>query len=83
MMICEECKKNKQRSLSYPGGSTSTLLGFQPYFDEDGKYHNHDPNKITTYYNCSNGHKWVNSYVQSCWCGWPDKIETSNVGENI
>lgn len=35
-----------------------TLLYFQPYYDEDGNYHNTDHNTYTTEYACSNGHSF-------------------------
>jgi hypothetical protein len=34
------------------------------YYDEDGRYHNHDPN-ITTF-SCSRGHSWGESRQHEC-----------------
>jgi hypothetical protein len=35
-----------------------TLMHHKPYYDSSGKYHNHDRNKITTTYRCSNDHSF-------------------------
>ena len=46
----------------------------QPFYDKDGKYHDHDMNSSSTDYSCSNGHKWSSSSgPRECWCGWPNK----------
>lgn len=57
-MRCPECEREGKKSKVYVGMSTRTLMGWQPYYDEDGKFHNDDPNHTTTEYDCSNGHKW-------------------------
>jgi len=72
-MICLECKKKGLKSQVYPGVSSTTLLYCQPFYDEKGRYHDHDANTTTTEYSCSNGHKWVEKTTGSCWCGWPEK----------
>ena len=74
-MICPTCKKEGKKSKVYPGMGTSTLLFCPPFYDEDGKYHNHDSNRHTTEYSCSNGHKWAEENHGSCWCGWGKKKE--------
>ena len=55
-MRCKECEKQGLKSKVYPGTSWCTCLAWQPYYDEDGKYHNKNPNTTTTTYRCSNGH---------------------------
>jgi hypothetical protein len=67
-MKCLECVKNNQTSRVSVGGSTTTLMGFTPFYDEDGRYHSHDPNTKTTYYSCSNGHSWTETSKSKCWC---------------
>lgn len=59
-MQCPECQKEGKKSKVYQGMSTTTLLGWIPYWDEEGKYHNDNPNTTTTEYSCSNGHRWTN-----------------------
>ena len=68
-MICPECAKEGKTSCVYPGGSTSTLLMYSHFFDEQGREHFHDPNWTTTHYSCSNGHRWTEEDRPKCWCG--------------
>lgn len=69
-MKCPECVSEDKRSTIQIGTSVSTAMHRTPYFDEDGEYHNHDPNYTTTEYSCSNGHKWkASAGVKACWCG--------------
>jgi hypothetical protein len=57
-MKCPECVENGQTSKLYTNGNSSTLLGWtSPYYDEDGQYHSHNPNTVTSYYSCSKGHQ--------------------------
>lgn len=65
-MKCPTCKDLGVKSRVYPGMSYATCMGWQPYYDEDGQYHSHDPNTTTTDYTCSNGHEWTNSQVPPC-----------------
>jgi hypothetical protein len=72
-MICPECKKEGLKSKVYPGPLITTMMWCPPFYDEDGKLHNHDSNTSTTSCRCSNGHTWVDSSIGSCWCGWPEE----------
>src|SRR3989338_2501178 len=56
--LCPECKELGQKSTVCVGSSSMTLMGSRPYYDEDGHYHNENPNLIMTDYRCSRGHKW-------------------------
>ena len=67
-MKCKECVANGQKSKVYPGYSTTTCAGVQTFYDEDGKFHIHDPNVTTTTYTCSNGHEWVEDKRSKCFC---------------
>jgi hypothetical protein len=69
-MICKTCKELGLESFVYPGMGFTTAAYFQPFYDENGKYHNHDANTTTTSYSCSNGHGWTVVSTGSCWCGW-------------
>lgn len=66
-MKCSQCiEENKKSTVSSEGCST-TLLGYGgPFYDEDGIYHDHDPNIVTTYYRCSNGHRWHEKGSKQC-----------------
>lgn len=65
-MKCPVCVEKGLKSNVYVGMSTSTLMYCTPYYDEDGKYHNHDSNTHTTNYSCSHGHTWAESNNGSC-----------------
>ena len=58
-MTCQECKKTGHKSTVRMGGSTSTCMGYKPYYDEDGVYHSHDGNTVASMYSCSQGHSWT------------------------
>ena len=81
-MICKECKKKGLKSIVYPGVGQTTAMYFIPFYDEEGNYHDHDANTITTDYTCSNGHKWSKKTTGSCWCGWPGKEKDMNYHNN-
>ena len=68
-MICSECLELGLKSKVYVGCGSTTLAYSEPFYDEDGRYHNHNPNITTTEYSCSNGHKWTESSNYRCWCG--------------
>lgn len=57
-MKCPTCVEENEKSTVNVGGSTRTLMPTHTYYDEDGRYHHHDPNRIKTTYECSRGHRW-------------------------
>ena len=58
-MKCPECVKSGLRSRVYIGLSSTTLLNWTPFYDEDGQLRNvRNPNTTTTDYTCSQGHSW-------------------------
>ena len=57
-MKCPVCVEKGLKSCVYEGGTQTTLMCGQSYYDEDGNYHYNDPNTLTTSYSCSNGHRW-------------------------
>ena len=69
-MKCPQCQEENKQSRVYPGASSTTLAYYPPYYDEDGKLHDHDNNIITTDCRCSNEHEWTEKSNGSCWCGW-------------
>ena len=69
-MKCPFCiKENKKSFLQNLSGFT-TLMCDDSFYDEDGKYHYHDPNKRSNKYSCSNGHQFVLGEYKECWCGF-------------
>ena len=75
-MICSECKEQGLKSKVYPGTSSATLMWCPPFYDEEGNFHNHDANTITSEYSCSNGHSWTESSHGTCWCGWGEECQS-------
>lgn len=71
-MKCPTCVTEGEASRVYEGGSSSTAMYFAPFYDEEGRRHSHDGNRVTTQYRCSRGHSWASSRRGSCWCGWPE-----------
>lgn len=65
-MKCPQCVKEGKKSIVYPGSSSTTNMHWDPYYDEDGKYHSHDPNHHTKDYCCSKGHMWIKSGLDRC-----------------
>lgn len=65
-MICPKCKEEGKKSTVQSFGTMTTLLGYAIYYDEEGKYHDHDPNTHTTEYRCSNGHDILVSRKSQC-----------------
>jgi hypothetical protein len=70
-MICPQCREAGKKSRVYVGGNYTTCMYSPPFYDEEGRYHNHDPNSTTTDYTCSNGQSWQSVGKTGCWCGWP------------
>lgn len=65
-MKCPVCIEKGLKSSVYPGGGSCTAMYCAPYYDKDGKYHNHDMNTSTFGYSCSRGHRWSVSSNGSC-----------------
>lgn len=69
-MKCPVCVKEGLRSKVYGGIGLSTLVYYEPFYDEDGEYHDHDGNAFTADYSCSYGHEFTVTSYKKCWCGW-------------
>jgi hypothetical protein len=60
-----------RESKIYIREGSSTLIGSQPFYDEKGIYHDHNPNSYIQHYACSNGHHWIESVKVQCPnCDW-------------
>ncbi len=84
MNICPFCEKEGKTSrLPIPPVQSTSMVG-ELYFDEQGVYHNHDPNWNMAVWECSNGHQFMRrtrSGCPSCDFGGEDDItllEASN-----
>ncbi len=66
-MKCPKCLEENTTSRIYMEmGGTVTCMGWMPYYDEEGRHHNHDPNSSTTGGTCSNGHQIVVTSLPKC-----------------
>ena len=65
-IICPVFQEQNLKSRVSSGPCMTTLVGYFPYYDEDGKYHDHDGNTKTTDYNCSMGHYFSISQTGTC-----------------
>jgi len=71
-MKCPTCEAEGKESFISHGSSDTTLMHYEPFYDEKGQFHNHNGNDVQTAYRCSNGHEWAEHSTSKCWCGWPD-----------
>lgn len=76
--ICPECAKNGLKSTIFEDCCATTMLYAPPFYDEQGHYHHHNPNAHHQKYVCSNGHIWIETTRDICWCGWPENKEVKN-----
>lgn len=70
-MKCPKCVEDGERSTLTGGVGTTTLMYAAPFYDEDGNYHDHNPNATTTSYQCSRGHRITVTTHRRCGsCDW-------------
>jgi hypothetical protein len=65
-MVCKQCAQENESSCVIIEGTESTCAGFFPFYDEHGAYHSHDPNRHTTTYRCTRGHRWQERQRVKC-----------------
>jgi len=67
-MMCPQCQKNDETSLCFVDHlvKTTAMGGLLRYWDEKGIYHSHDPNRSTSSYHCSRGHRWAITSRHKC-----------------
>lgn len=64
---CPFCIEEGKKSKLFPGSTMKTAMGGEPaYYDEEGKFHWHDPNQMKTFYSCSNGHRFYHIHYNEC-----------------
>jgi len=61
--MCQMCT---DADRLWPKAVTRTAVAWQPYYDQYGLYHAHDPNTTTTTYECSNGHVFSVDKIAMC-----------------
>jgi len=61
-VFCPICKEKGLKSSVYEGSSQTTLVYNPTWYDEEGNKHYENTNTTTTYYSCSQGHEWYETY---------------------
>jgi hypothetical protein len=75
-VICPVCKDAGLQSTVRDGGTSETLVGYMPFYDENGKRHVHDDNCRITGYWCSRGHEFSHREQRTAkCCDWKGKTE--------
>lgn len=76
-MQCPQCEESTEIICL---GDSSTLLAWSPSYDEEGEYHQHDPNVTTSSWQCNGcDHVWEQKKQTGCWCGWPNNTEHDGI----
>jgi len=70
-MKCPKCVEEGTKSTLQGGAGSVTCVYYQPYYDEEGAYHNHDGNASRQTFSCSNGHRFTIKHGKKCPnCDW-------------
>jgi hypothetical protein len=81
-MKCPKCEQEGRRSEVVGCGATQTMMYYQPFYDEDGRRHDHDANVVEEHFRCSNEHFIKRTTRGRCWCGWTggeEEIEARDI----
>ncbi len=84
-IICPTCQENNLTSKVTELTSSTTAMYCKPFYDEEGNYHNHDSNKTTTVFECSNGHSFVRKGHKGCGvkdCTFKENFEITKLYNN-
>ena len=71
-VVCPECRDQGARSRVYWNGGENqgTAVAVDRFWDEQGRFHHHDPRISHDRYRCTEGHEFQISSRNKCWCGW-------------
>lgn len=83
LLFCKQCENEGETStITGNGYGTSTLMDWYPSYDEQGRYHSHNPNWHTSSWRCSRGHVFTVRSKNGCSsCGYGSKVEQNWVGK--
>ena len=66
-MICPQCKEEGLKStITATSMYATTAMAYHTYYDEEGRYHQHNPNRSTARLSCSKGHELVHVFQPGC-----------------
>lgn len=83
-MKCPECVKEGKKSCVKVGDCETTTMGYLPYYDEEGGYHDHNPNVTTRGFACDRGHSWWAHEYNKCPnpdCNWTSESRSTSSPE--
>jgi hypothetical protein len=63
---CHRCNQLGLASTVTVGTIVTTAMGASGFYDEAGAYHYHDPNRQTSEFSCSQGHRWTEQRQAPC-----------------
>lgn len=69
-MICDTCKSSGLKSIVKKAGRIDPTINPHSFYDEEGRQHIHNKEKMVTQYVCSNGHMFSVTVNPGCWCGF-------------
>ncbi len=80
MIKCPTCVNKLDRpSKAYVLESSKSPVVYLPFFDEEGRRHDHDITVTIHQLQCSEHHRWIIEERQNCWCGWQPGPEFTEV----
>lgn len=66
-LTCPKCVEEKLTSKVYYDGTSGTgIAPPRPYWDEEGRYHEHNPNVYKHAFRCSRQHFWMQEERLPC-----------------
>jgi len=74
-LVCQQCtEQGATPERIHDLGGVATLAFCSPFYDGNGRRHQHDTNRLTYDFRCSNGHQFSQMIPHTCWCGWVQEI---------
>ena len=80
---CPQCKAEGETSILRDGGTSAWLMNVSTFYDEAGVYHFHDPNRRSTWFDCSRGHSFIVHSWPACRCGYQRGETTVEMRERV
>jgi len=65
-MKCPTCEADGLKSQVRAQGTSYTLAMVDVFWDDNGRWHKHDPNKYSQSFYCSKGHSWYKIWYPKC-----------------
>jgi len=79
LLTCPVCVKQNKKSKVYSYGVRKTLMGYRTYHDEEGVYHDHNPNKHSELLICTEKHEFERKYYKPCFVSTCEPYEPEEI----